>query len=971
VPCRSLVEVTTSGNASRPWFSTAECYRRGGVVRLRAVRGRALGRMFVCASYHSVLGLVRFARNNNNGGTEGGNALLILRPRLTEVVHLTLEPGSRLGPYEISAALGAGGMGEVYAAKDLRLGRRVALKVLAAARADSAAWRARFQDEARAIARLNHPHICQLYDVGHDREMDFLVMEYLQGKTLAATLKHSALPLPRVLEYGIQLADALDCAHNHGIIHRDLKPSNVILTKALGIKVLDFGLAKLRAIESDDVTKSALDTARNVIIGTLAYMSPEQLEGKRADVRSDIFAMGLVLQEMATGRRVFDAPSEAALIAAILSGEPPPVSSGQPLAPSALDWLLSRCLAKEPDERWQHARDVAAGLRWIASDPKPDQRIRSPRSATRRYTWPLAATALLVSLLAIVAYLPRLSATAPFAPGIAFAVYPPPLGAFTLTPSSVRSSQFAISPDGKQLVFVASVAGVSQLWLRSIDSLEARRVAGTVGASYPFWSPGSDSVAFFSERVLKRVDLAGGPARILAATPNGRGGTWNEDGDILFAPDGGGGLFRVGSTGGSAVPVTTVDAARGEQSHRWPSFLPDNRTFTYFTQSSRAETQGIYIGALNSSEHRLLVATHFSGRYAPPGYLLYVSDRTLMARALSLSGSLSGEPVPIAERAGGSSNFHAAFSVSNTGVLALEQSTGAGSELVWFNRAGAPAGKIMSLTEYVDFELSPDQQQIAIAEVDAATEHSTLVVQDIRKGNSLRLTYSQATDASPVWSPDGSRIAFRSNRAGRHDLYIVNANGGRKEEPLLQDEAAKFPTDWVDNQILFQRSRGDTAWDIWMTSTAAGKAPRPLVQTRFDEIQGRVSPDGKWIAYASNETGRFEIYVQEFPVTGAKWRVSNSGGSDPKWRGDGNELFYVSLDGSVMAASVRPNARFEADPPERLIGAALPNPVEPFTSNYTVTKDGERFLVKVPSERAPIVVLVGWAARVRDRISPR
>ena len=392
-----------------------------------------------------------------------------------------------------------------------------------------------------------------------------------------------------------------------------------MVTKTLGIKVLDFGLAKLRAVEPDDVTKSALDTARNVISGTTSYMSPEQLEGKQVDVRSDIFALGLVLHEMATGRRVFGGNSDAAIVAAILTGDVPPLSAGQPLAPSVLDWLVSRCLAKDADERWQRARDVAAGLRWIASERKPDHNAPSQGSAQRGYGWPLAAAALLVSLVAVLAFLPRLSRTPPIPSGIEFAVNPPPGGAFALTPSSVRSSQFAISPDGQQLAFVASVGGVSELWLRSIDSVEAHRLAGTVGASYPFWSPRSDAVAFFSQRLLKRVDLLGGPARILAAAPNGRGGTWNQDGDILFAPDGGGAIFRVGRTGGSVVAVTVIDAGSGEQSHRWPSFLPDNHTFTYFAQSSRAETQGIYVGALNSSEHRLLVATHSSGSFAPPG----------------------------------------------------------------------------------------------------------------------------------------------------------------------------------------------------------------------------------------------------------------------------------------------------------------------------------------------------------------
>ena len=908
---------------------------------------------------------------------------------------MTLAPATRLGPYQITASIGQGGMGEVYRARDTRLDRTVAIKVVGHALA-SYDDKASLEQEGRAIAALNHPHICALYDIGEHHERSFLVMEFVAGETLAQRLQRGPLPVREVIWYAIQVAEALDHAHRHGVVHRDLKPANVMLTSA-GVKVLDFGLATLRApaplaipVEGTPTVRHPLASER-ALLGTIHYMAPERLEGRDADAASDLFALGAVMYEMATGERPFDSASPAGVIAAILHTDPPPPSTIRPDLPPALDWIIEKALAKKPEARWRAAGDVVEVLRWIArpstalaagpstplrAGPSTPLRAGSPAhtqtgdghgpsrvEVVRGRLLPLGIAAALIVIAVMFLALSRgLRTEMPATPALTFSILPPPGGGFTPTPSSVPTPQFALSPDGRRLVYVAAMANEApQLWIRPLDSLDAQPVPGTQGAEYPFWSPDSDSLGFFANGTLKRVDLAGGPPRVLAAAPHGRGGAWNRSGVILFAPHTQSPLYRVEAAGGDATPLTQVDAARHESSHRWPQFLSDDRYFVYFVQTTSPESHVIYLGDLDGSAPRMLVTSPLSASYVPPDHLLFVVDNALMAaRFDERAARILGEPVPIVARVAGSSNFYAAVSASQTGLLAYASSA-ASAELVWFDRSGRRTGSLGPPAEYVDFRLSPDDRQLALAEVDPRSHRPDIRVLDLVRGTKLRLTLDAVTDASPVWSPDGRQIVFRSNPDGPHNLYQIGADGGAGSKPLLQTQNAKYPTDWSrDGQkIVYHTYVRETGSDIWLVSPD-GSDPTPLVRTPFDEVQGQMSRDERWLAYTSLESDRPEVYIRSLSNAGTRWQVSAGGGTDPRWRGDTRELFYASADSWLMSVSfvgARPGT------PQRLFPIRVPTPVDPYLSNYNVTSDGQRFLLKVPAHdvtSTPIHVLSNW-----------
>ena len=854
-------------------------------------------------------------------------------------------------------------MGEVYRARDTRLDRTVALKILAGT-LSSVEHRISLEREGRAVAALNHPHICGLHDVSREREMPFLVMEYVQGETLASRLARGSLAPREVVRYAIQIGEALDHAHRQGVVHRDLKPANIMLTRT-GVKVLDFGLATLRSVAPvlpmDRTPRfDEQPVSERALLGTVHYMAPERLEGRDADAASDLFSFGAVMYEMATGRRAFESGSPAGVMAAILQTDPPPPSSLVAALPPSLDWVIQKALSKTPESRWQAAGDVVEILRWIARTFE-----QAPADPRRRAAVPLAVAAIAV-LGAAALTTTRWLREAPSTPPMMFSIHPPAAGGFTPTSSSVQSPQFSLSPDGRHLAFVASTGQEpSQLWVRDLDALNPQPVAGTQGAEYPFWSPDSGSIAFFSSGSLKRVDLSGGPVRVLAAAVHGRGGAWNRHGHIVFAPNTQGGLYIVPASGGAPALLTRIDANAGEASHRWPQFLPDDRRFIYFVQSTSPQGHGIYLGDVGGGPTQRLQKAAVSAAFAAPDRLLFVTDDALLASRFDLkSGRLTGEASQVVSPVAASSSFYGAFSASATGLL-VYASGEATAELVWTAREGRRTGAALPPGQYTDFRLSPDDQQLAIAEVDPQTHRPDIRILDLVRGTKLRITYDAATDASPIWSSDGGRVVFRSNRSGVHDLFQRTANGSGQGELLFRSDHAKYPTDWTPDgaTIVYHTYTSSTGADIW-TLKADGTHPTPLIATTFDEMQGQISPDLRWLAYTSFETGHAEVYVRSLSNANRRWQISAGGGSDPRWRGDSRELFYISADSRLTAVP------FEGAPaaPRALFAVRVTPPGLPYLSNYDVTADGQRFLVKTPVHdlsSAPIHVITDWTALTR------
>jgi eukaryotic-like serine/threonine-protein kinase len=883
------------------------------------------------------------------------------------VVFMVLASGSRLGPYEVVAPVGAGGMGEVYRARDTRLDRTVAIKVLPARFADDPQFRERFEREARAISQLSHPHICVIHDIAHADGTDFLVMEYLEGETLAARLLKGALPLNQVMDYAIQIADALDNAHRHGIVHRDLKPANIMITRS-GAKLLDFGLAKLRpepavasAVSATPTITTPL-TGQGSILGTLQYMAPEQLEGKAADTRADLFAFGAIVHEMATGKKAFDGKSQASVIAAILDRDPPPMSASQPLTPPQLDHVVSRCLAKDPDERWQSASDVVRELRWIA------QTGSSPVDAARRATtrrshlmW-IAPAALSVLLLALATqYRSSGSPTAGLV--VRFAV-PPPEGA-TWDPLSSMS----LSPDGRYLAFTATSSAARQLWIRSLDSLDAKPIPGTELARLPFWSPDSRHVGFFAVGKLKRIARAGGaPQTICDMNPaEGQaaisGATWNRDDIVLFGQAGS--ISRVPAAGGS---VESVRKRTTQEAFGYPWFLPDGRRFLYLTRGTSTE---ISVGSLDSSDAQRLGPTDSNAAFVAPGYLVFTRDRHLLAQRFDADHLRPmGDPIFVGDDVVTNRLIQlAAFSASDAGALAYRSGLPLArpSRLVWVDRVGRELSVVGSPRVYQDPALSPDGTKIAFTDRDPQTGSTDIWLIDLARGVLSRLTFNPDTDAVPVWSPDGRRIAFASNRGATRDLYQSPTDGSGSDEPLLVIDGPQTPDDWSQDGkfLLFDTHPMDQS-DIWMLPIGGDRKPVPVVVTPYKEGFAQFSPDGNWIAYQSNKSGRDEVYVRRFFGPSGDWPVSSDGGVQPKWRGDGKELFYLAPDRALMAVDLKLlGATPELSAPKRLFQTRVPS-LE--AGHYAVAPDGHRFLMDVPLEDAkpaPITIVLNWAAALQ------
>src|SRR5215831_6731619 len=863
-------------------------------------------------------------------------------------------------------------MGEVYRARDTPLGRNVAVKVLPSDFSADADRLHRFEQEACAAGALNHPNILSIYDVGTNDGTPYVVSELLEGDTLRQRLGGAGLAPRRVIDYALQIAHGLAAAHDKGIVHRDLKPENLFVTKDGRLKILDFGIAKLTGGDDHKYSQSEILTRRvhtdpGKVIGTAGYMSPEQVRGLPADNRSDLFSLGAILYEMLSGKRAFHGESAVETMNAILKEDPPELSqTNQQIAPG-LERVVDHCLEKNPEERFQSARDLAFALNALSgssatSGPTATVSTFAPHWLKRRelMAWIVAGISVVAVLALAVLYFSRPPTEAH---AVRFFFNPPEKNGF---------GDFALSPDGLRLAFVATDAsGKTLLWVRSLDSTTAQPLPGTDEADDPFWSPDSRSIGFFAGGKLKKIEASGGPAQTLCNSRGPRGATWNRDGVIVFVPSFNEALYQVSAAGGEPTPVTTLDKSRMETSHRWPHFLPDGHHFLYSVNGG-SESRGIYVGSLDGKEkRRLLNDVTSDGEYAPPGYLLFRRESALVAQAFDADKlQFTSNAFPIADQVGyDASTFRTFFSISQTGVLAYDSNSGK-TQLAWIDRNGRQLSSLSQPSNYFRPWLSPDEKQVAVDDVDAQGNRDIWII-DLARGNPTRFTFDPAVDWLPVWSPDGSKILFASNREGDFNLYQKPTTGAGKEVLLLKTDLSKSPTDWsADGRyILYTVNDPKTKLDLWVLPLFGDQKPFPFLQTEFNERNGRLSPDGRWMAYHSDESGGdYQIYVQSFPAGGSKFQVSTKGGAFAAWRGDGKELYYLSPDKKLMAVDVKgAGDTFERGVPKALFDVRVSN----FTSaqaRFAVTSDGQKFLVNNTigeTTSGPITVVLNWTADLK------
>ena len=896
---------------------------------------------------------------------------------------MTLANGTRLGPYEVLSAIGAGGMGEVWRAKDTRLDRDVAIKVLPASFAKSAQLRSRFDREAKAISALNHPHICTLHDVGHHEGIDYLVMEMIDGESLADRLRKGPLPLEQVLRYGQQIAMALDSAHRHGIVHRDLKPGNIMLTKS-GAKLLDFGLAKNQIENSypeghtDMVGATAHKplTQEGTILGTFQYMAPEQLEGQEADARTDIFALGCVLYEMATGRRAFEGATRTSLIAAIVTAQPAPISSVTDMAPPALDHVVRKCLEKAPDDRWHSAHDIATELQWISqagSQAGVATTITLRRKSRERLAWALALLFAVTATAFGIGYLrrapkPRPAVRASIAPAAGTALIP------------FDELGFALSPDGRQLAYVAQTnSGEKQIWIRDLASNASKPLAETQGAWYPFWSPDNRSLGFFANGKLKRIDLRGGAPVAIADAPSGRGGSWGADDTILYAPNLRTAIHAVPATGGTPRAVTKYDPQR-ETTHRWPLFLPGGKQFFYLSRTRKAEKSEVgrlMLASLENPEGRLLIDDSTNAVYVQPGYVIYGRSGNLFAQRFDLAKlQLVGAPVAVIEE---KLSFWEPknlipFTASDDGTLVYLADTSRKTTLQWFDRNGRQLGTIGTAGYLSTPRISGDGKRVATMRWDDhGGVEGDLWIHDVESTRSFRFTFRSGIYNFPTFSPDQSTLLFTCQPAGVPDLCIKPI--GKAGDVSVLHESANwklFPLWSRDGKAIYYTEQNpDTNNDILVIPVqgdASGKrTPKAIVKTPFNEISLDVSPDGRWLAYGSDESGRGELYIRTLDGPPGEWQISTTGAMAGLFHPKRNELFFVTMQGELMSVTLDPGDGMRPSTPVLLFRFPEgPDNTTPLLE--AVSPDGERLLVNLPVESRSSIsfqTILNWTSLLK------
>jgi serine/threonine protein kinase len=911
---------------------------------------------------------------------------------------MTLATGTRLGPYEILSLLGAGGMGEVYLAEDTRLGRKIALKVLPTSYAQDADRLRRFEQEARATSALNHLNIRTVYDIGRHDGASFIVAELLEGKELREQLNEGALPVRKAIDFARQIVAGLAAAHEKGIVHRDLKPENLFVTKEGRVKILDFGLAKLKPPEVDAADSQAPTrkkiTNPGTVMGTVSYMSPEQVRGQDADHRADIFSFGMILYEMLSGKRAFNGASVADVMSAILKEEPPKLVETNAKISPALDKIVGRCLEKRPERRFQTVSDLSFALEMLA--------MPSSGSAINPFSgeagWPHAlplehVAARLFSLLskksgrlnrllvwrarlgwivaaglslAALAYAAMYFRGAPVVSRATYTYLPWPMNTKS---SSTATGAPAISPDGRRIAITAETEGVNYVWLYSLGAPEPKRLEGTKDARHPFWSPDGREIGFFSGGELRKIAVSGGSPERICDSPDGQGGAWSKAGVILFAPTlAGTPLYRVSDKGGAPAKATSLDAARFETGHIFPRFLPDGRHFVFLTRSAKPENTGIGVNSLDQAQTRFLFPSDSNAEFSPSGHLLFMRKREILARQFDAEKLESrGDPVKLIEQ--GNFNIEPPFtplSVSSDGLLVYQGAGKSDSQLVWSDRSGRQLSLVGLPGEYRWLNLSPDGEHGILLCYEPQKAGNDLWSLDLKRETLPRVTDSPESENFPLWSPDGGAIAFCSNRERFWAIWQKGVNDGYGKEELLFKEDSRhiFPEDWSsDGKFIVYRKMGDeTSFDLWLLPMMGDRQPRPYLATQFDERLAKVSPDGRWLAYRSNESGRNEIYVQSFPEPGRKLMISKGGGNLPRWRRDGRELYYVAADNKLMAVQVETRANFEVGETIALFDLGRCG-LSDIRYLYDVSVDGQKFLVIRPLEDAssrPLTVVQNW-----------